>query len=89
MNKCIEMFMNGESISEICRTTFTQACHLCEREDCCDNTNPLIKRIKEFENMIEKHLNKISDIINSNSPLYCEKCCRCHKPEEKCDKTYV
>ena len=89
MDKFTEILLSGAKISEICRRTCLQACNLCEREDCCDNTNPLIKRIKELENMIEKHLNKISDIINSNSPLYCEKCCRCHKPEEKCDKTYV
>lgn len=32
-----------------CKTTGMQACHLCEREDCCDNDNPLVMKIKRLE----------------------------------------
>jgi hypothetical protein len=53
-NTFIEMLLAGHSISEICRTTFTQVCHICEREDCCDNTNPLVLKIRQLEKQIKE-----------------------------------
>ena len=50
---CWDLILNGESISDICRRTGCQICHLCERVDCCDNDNPLVRRIKELEEKLK------------------------------------
>lgn len=53
-------------ISLTCKKTGTQICHLCEREDCVDNDNLLVKKIKK----LEKELNTIYgylDTIGLNS----------------------
>lgn len=49
MSNFLSMLSEGYSISEICRKTFFQACNICERIECGDNTNPLVTRIKELE----------------------------------------
>jgi len=39
-------------ISLTCSRTGMQICHLCEREDCGDNDNSLVTKIKELEKEI-------------------------------------
>jgi hypothetical protein len=39
-------------VSITCRKTQMQMCHICEREDCCDNDNPLVIKIKKLEQKI-------------------------------------
>jgi hypothetical protein len=41
------------STSGICSRLHIQNCHVCEREDCCDNTNPQIARLKAAEAVVE------------------------------------
>ena len=54
----------SDPISTTCRRTHMQICHLCEREDCCDNTNPLVVKIKKLEKEIElTHMDKAGESI--------------------------
>ena len=53
--------MSNEKLYEILMTPFSvtcktgvQCCHICEREDCCDNDNPLVAKIKKLEKEIEE-----------------------------------
>jgi hypothetical protein len=63
------------SISGICQRLNIQNCRVCEREDCCDNTNPQIKRLKAAEAVVEaahKALaEKDAEIENLKSKLDC------------------
>lgn len=48
MDKFLLMLNEGKSVSDICKQTGFQVCHLCSKTNCCDNTNPLVKKIKEL-----------------------------------------
>jgi len=39
----------SEGVSSYCRKYHLQACHMCDRIECCDNTNPLKDRIAKLE----------------------------------------
>ena len=36
------------SVQDTCKTGYQQ-CRICDSMECCDNRNPLVKRIKELE----------------------------------------
>ena len=40
---------------EDCQKYRFQACHACERPDCCDNTNPTLK-LKTVEDIVRNHI---------------------------------
>jgi hypothetical protein len=48
------MILAGKKISDICHSTFMQACHLCESMECGDNTNPLVTKIKQLQKEMEE-----------------------------------
>jgi len=39
---------------EKCKRFHTQNCHECPDPDCCDNTSPAMKRIRELEDEIQR-----------------------------------
>jgi hypothetical protein len=62
-SKTINLYKNKEvslvyeiltaPIKHTCRTKFMQICHLCDDMVCCDNSNPLVAKIKELENKLK------------------------------------
>lgn len=49
-DKIYEFLMTPFSVT--CKRTGVQCCHICEREDCGDNDNPLVTKIKKLEKEI-------------------------------------
>ena len=59
------------SVHEECQKHHVQACHICERLDCCDNTNPVFK-IKTVKDIVLDYLK-----TNGFEGLYLDDCgCR-------------
>ena len=54
-NEGLDMFRKAlfMSPSAICSKFHIQNCHMCEREDCSDNTNPVLRRMKKLEEVAE------------------------------------
>jgi hypothetical protein len=48
------LFLLNNGVSALCRRDQVQICHMCDRVECGDNTNPIVKRIKELEAHIKK-----------------------------------
>jgi hypothetical protein len=53
-------------ISQTCRTTGFQCCQLCERIECCDNTNPLVDEIKKLRKEVTEKDRQIKDLLSDN-----------------------
>lgn len=61
-DKFFKLLVAGHSISDICRTTFAQACHLCDSKICGDNDNPLILEIKKLVEERRKLKERIKEL---------------------------
>ena len=62
--------------SEVCAVYSVQNCHVCDRIECGDNENPLVKKIKESEEANKAALIIINDIqalLESDRNLVIEK----------------
>ncbi len=53
----LELLSHG--ISYICKAHHVQACHLCERIECCDNENPLVREILTLKRKLAEADTKI------------------------------
>ena len=56
-------------VSAYCKRHMLQICHMCEREECCDNTNPLVKKIKMLESRTSKELEEAEKPAEDNKKI--------------------
>lgn len=65
------------SANEKCKRYHIQNCHECNRMECCDNINPLVKRIKELEKAVTikdpnwKNVTKAKKVIEKYKNSIC------------------
>jgi hypothetical protein len=50
-NQLLEFVSSG--VSAYCRRHAFQCCHMCERESCGDNENPLVLKIRALETALK------------------------------------
>jgi hypothetical protein len=62
MDQQIVDFFN-RPVFETCKMYRFQCCHICEKETCSDNTNPLVQKIKRLEEELEEACKKVSEAM--------------------------
>ena len=59
VNEIMIKYIMTEPVSERCKRTQFQACHICERVDCDDNTNEGIVKLKQENKKLKENLSKL------------------------------
>jgi len=64
-------YLLSKGVAALCHKEHVQACHMCERTTCCDNTNPLVVRIRNqvaHIRRLEIIIARITKLVNPEVP---------------------
>lgn len=62
-DKTLQEFLSL-GVKGYCQKHHLQCCDLCNDIHCCDNTNPLVRQIKELKKQIETISNSVKHLSN-------------------------